>query len=251
MKKIGLITGGSRGIGLATCSRLSKDGYQVLMVGTLPAHEVKCLKDSHNDYYYIQADISSKEGRSHIVQTVKEAFGRVDLLVNNAGVAPSVRSDLLEMSEESWDRVIDTNLKGTMFLTQSIARIMLEQPLLYKKRGTIINISSVSSYVVSANRGEYCVSKAGISMLTSLYAHRLAREGILVHELRPGVIRTDMTSGVEQKYNQLIQDGFFPIARWGTAEDVANAVAVFASDDLLYTTGNGIDIDGGFHIQSL
>lgn len=251
MNKVALVTGGSRGIGLATCVRLRKDGYQVVMVGTRAASDVECLKDDPNAYYYIQADIGSKEGRLHIVRTIKETFGRVDLLVNNAGVAPSVRSDLLEMSEESWDRVVDTNLKGTMFLTQAIVQIMLEQPHLFKKRGTIIQISSISSYVVSANRGEYCVSKAGISMLTSLYAHRLAGEGILVHELRPGVIKTDMTRSVEQKYDQLLQDGIFPIARWGTAEDVANAVAVFASDDLLYTTGNGIDIDGGFHIRSL
>ncbi|MDR3161406.1 MAG: SDR family oxidoreductase, partial [Spirochaetaceae bacterium] len=153
------------------------------------------------------------------------------------------------MSEESFDRVLGINTKAVMFLTQLAARQMLRQPLEGKKRGTIINIGSCSAEVSSINRGEYCVSKAGLSMLTTLYAHRLAREGIYVHEIRPGIIATDMTSGVKEKYDTLT--GTFPIARWGTAEDVGKAAAVFASDAFLYTTGNYVDVDGGFHIRRL
>jgi NAD(P)-dependent dehydrogenase (short-subunit alcohol dehydrogenase family) len=173
------------------------------------------------------------------------------VLVNNAGVAPENRADLLEMSEESFDRVLGINTKAVMFLTQLAARQMLRQPVEGKKRGTIINIGSCSAEVSSPNRGEYCVSKAGLSMLTKLYAQRLAGEGIYVHEIRPGIIATDMTGGVKEKYDALIAGGVFPIARWGTAEDVGKAAAVFASDAFLYTTGNYIDVDGGFHIRRL
>jgi NAD(P)-dependent dehydrogenase (short-subunit alcohol dehydrogenase family) len=166
-------------------------------------------------------------------------------------VAPRVRADLLEMSEESFDYVMNINAKGNMFLTQSAAKIMLSQPLDGKKRGTIINISSCSASVSSVNRGEYCVSKAAVSMLTTLYADRLAAEGIYVHEIRPGVIETDMTGKVKEKYDDLIGKGIFPIARWGKSEDVAAAVSVFAGDNFLYTTGNVVDVDGGFHIRRL
>ena len=159
--------------------------------------------------------------------------------------------DLLEMTEESFDRVVGINTKGNMFLTQAVARQMICQEPLDGRKGVIINISSCSSVVSSVNRGEYCVSKAGISMLTTLYADRLASEGILVHEVRPGVIDTDMTSTVHGKYNKLIDEGVFPIARWGKPEDVANAVSALASDKFMYTTGNYIDVDGGFHIRRL
>jgi NAD(P)-dependent dehydrogenase (short-subunit alcohol dehydrogenase family) len=155
------------------------------------------------------------------------------------------------MSEESFDRVMGINAKGNMFMTQIAARQMLKQEYCGKKRGTIINISSCSAEVSSVNRGEYCVSKAGVAMLTQLYADRLAGEGIFVHEIRPGIISTDMTGKVREKYDALIGAGVFPIARWGTPEDVANAVSVFAGDELLYTTGNHIDVDGGFHIRRL
>jgi len=180
-----------------------------------------------------------------------DEYGGIHVLVNNAGVAPAVRNDILEMTEESFDRVIGINTKGTMFLTQAVANQMLKQDITGKKRGTIINISSCSAVVSSTGRGEYCVSKAGMSMLTKLYADRLAGESIPVHEIRPGVIATDMTAKVREKYDKLIKDGVFPIARWGTTEDVANAVSVFAGDAFLYTTGNYIDVDGGFHIRRL
>jgi NAD(P)-dependent dehydrogenase (short-subunit alcohol dehydrogenase family) len=173
------------------------------------------------------------------------------VLVNNAGIAPASRADLLDMSEESFDLVLGVNAKANMFLTQMVARQMLKQPVEGKKRGTIINISSCSAVVSSVNRGEYCVSKAAVSMLTLLFADRLAPEGILVHEIRPGVIATDMTSTVKEKYNRLIEEGAFPLARWGSPEDIAGAVSAFAGDDFLYTTGNFIDVDGGFHIRRL
>ena len=185
------------------------------------------------------------------MQEAVDRFGGIHVLVNNAGVAPKVRADLLEMSEESFDFVVGVNTKGNMFLTQAVAKQMLRQPIEGKKRGTIVNVSSCSAEVSSTNRGEYCVSKAGVSMLTTLYADRLAAEGILVNEVRPGVIFTDMTSSVQEKYESLIEQGIFPIARWGTPEDVANAVGVFCGDEFLYTTGNYIDIDGGFHIKRL
>lgn len=178
-------------------------------------------------------------------------YGRIDLLVNNAGVAPKVRGDLLTMTEESFDYVVGTNTRGTMFMCQEAANQMLKQELRGKKRGTIINISSCSSEVVSLNRGEYCISKAGVSMITKLFAARLAGEGILVFEIRPGVIATDMTDKVRDKYDSMINDKVFPIARWGYPEDVANAVNLFAQDELLYSTGTSIDVDGGFHLKQL
>ena len=171
--------------------------------------------------------------------------------MNNAGVAPKVRADLLEMSEESFDRVVGINTKGNMFLTQAVAKQMIRQEPLGGRKGVIVNVSSCSAVVSSISRGEYCVSKAGVSMLTTLYADRLACEGILVHEVRPGVIATDMTGTVKAKYDDLIAKGTFPIARWGQPEDVANAVSALCSDKFLYSTGNYIDIDGGFHIPRL
>jgi NAD(P)-dependent dehydrogenase (short-subunit alcohol dehydrogenase family) len=199
----------------------------------------------------VAGDLSRGDDRERLVRAAVARFGRIDVLVNNAGVAPKKRADLLEMTEESWDLVIGTNAKGAMFLTQAVARQMLAQPVSGKKRGTIINITSCSADTSSVNRGEYCVSKAGLSMLTKLYADRLAGEGIYVHEIRPGVIETDMTAMVREKYDAMIGAGVFPIARWGSPDDVASAVSVFCADNFLYTTGNIIDVDGGFHIKRL
>jgi NAD(P)-dependent dehydrogenase (short-subunit alcohol dehydrogenase family) len=255
MKKIALITGGSRGIGFAITQRLARDGFKVALAGTRDkescGENLGKLDALGADWLYIQADVSRPEGRKKIVADTVEQFGTIDVLVNNAGVAPRVRADILEMSEESWDYVIDTNTKSNMFLTQLAVKVMLEKPRGRGKRGTVINISSCSAEVSSVNRGEYCVSKAGISMLTKLWADRLAAEGIFVHEIRPGVIKTDMTSGVVEKYDKLIEGGLFPIPRWGAPEDVADAAAVFAGDNFLYTTGNYVDVDGGFHIRRL
>ena len=171
--------------------------------------------------------------------------------MNNAGVAPKVRQDLLEMTEESFDYVVGTNTKGTMFMTQMVAKQMLKQEVKGRRRGVIVNISSSSVTVSSTNRGEYCVSKAGLAMLTTLYADRLAVDDIQVYEIRPGVIETDMTKVVHKKYSDLIEQGVFPIARWGTPQDIADAVSAFCSEKFIYSTGNYIDIDGGFHIKKL
>lgn len=255
MNKTAIVTGGSRGIGFAIANQLGKDGCNVVILATQPKEKYmdtfSKLEEENIPYHYVQGSIDNKEDREKLVKETIEKFGRVDILVNNAGVAPLDRNDLLDMTEESFDRVIGINTKGTMFLTQIVAKQMIKQEKLFKKTGTIVNVSSCSSVVSSTSRGEYCVSKAGVSMLTTLYADRLAKEGILVHEVRPGVIATDMTSTVEEKYNHLINEGAFPIARWGNPQDVADAVSVFCSDKILYTTGNYLDIDGGFHISRL
>ena len=255
VKKVALITGASRGIGFAIARRLGLDGFRLALVATSDKERnrdnLDILTAAKSEWIYIQADISSSADREKIVEETLKSYGRIDVLVNNAGVAPKNRADLLDMSEESFDRVLSINTKGNMFLTQKVAKAMIAQEQLFKKRGTIINISSCSAEVSSISRGEYCVSKAGVSMLTLLYADRLAKEGILVHEIRPGVIATDMTNVVTAKYDKLIADGVFPIARWGEPEDIANAVSAFADDHFLFTTGNYIDVDGGFHIKRL
>jgi NAD(P)-dependent dehydrogenase (short-subunit alcohol dehydrogenase family) len=255
MKKTAIITGGTRGIGFAVSLRLAKEGFLIAVVGTREAalcrSSLEALGAVTPDPLYIRADVAAAEGRKKIIDETTARFGGIHVLVNNAGTAPKVRADLLEMTEDSWDYVMNTNAKSAMFLTQLAVKRMLAQPVTGGKRGTVINIGSCSAEVSSVNRGEYCVSKAGISMLTKLYADRLAGEGIFVHEIRPGVIRTDMTASVTEKYDALIRDGVFPIERWGEPEDVAAAVAAFAGDAFLYTTGNYVDVDGGFHIRRL
>lgn len=252
MNKTAIITGASRGIGYAVARRLDREGYRLVLAATRPQEScAEALAALQGPWRYVQADIGNSADRARIVETAVREFGGVHVLVNNAGVAPKVRSDLLDMTEESFDRVLSVNTKGNLFLTQLVARQMLTQPVCGKKRGTVINISSCSAEVSSVSRGEYCVSKAGVSMLTKLFADRLAPEGILVHEVRPGVIATDMTAAVKEKYDRLLAEGLFPLARWGTPEDVANAVAVLCGDEFLYTTGNYIDVDGGFHIRRL
>ncbi len=252
MKKTAIITGGSRGIGFAIANRLSNDGYNIAVIDVLdPQLSKESFDKLSTPYIYFQGDITSKEDRANFVSEVVSKFGGIHVLVNNAGVGPSVRNDLLEMTEESYDRVMTINTKANMFLTQAVANQMLKQEIVGKKRGTIINVGSTSATTSSTSRGEYCISKAGIAMLTTLYADRLAAEGIIVNEVRPGVIKTDMTSVVKDKYDKMIEDGVFPIPRWGYAEDIANAVGALVSDDFLFTTGNYIDIDGGFHIKRL
>jgi len=239
VKKTAIVTGGSRGIGFGISKQLGLDGYNVVILATQPKEKYEdnlSELDSLNiDYHYVQGSIDKKEDRENLLAETLKVFGRVDTLVNNAGVAPIQRKDLLEMEEE----------------TQLIANQMIKQEKVFESKGTIVNISSCSSVVSSTQRGEYCISKAGISMLTTLYADRLASEDIFVHEVRPGVIATDMTSTVQEKYNKMFVNGDFPIARWGTPEDIANAVSAFCSGKFLYTTGNYIDLDGGFHIRRL
>lgn len=255
MKKTAIVTGGSRGIGLAIAKQLGKDGNNIVMVATGTEEKnvvaIEALHELGIDCRYVQANIAKTEDRKRIVAEAVSSYGRIDILVNNAGVAPKERADILEMSEESFDYVLSINTRGNMFLTQLVSRQMISQEPINGRKGVIINISSCSAEVSSVNRAEYCVSKAGVSMLTKLYADRLASEGILVNEVRPGVIATDMTNKVQEKYDKLIKDGLFPIARWGTPEDVAGAVSVFCSDKISYTTGSYLDVDGGFHIKRL
>ena len=255
MRSVALVTGASRGIGRAIARELAGEGYAVCVNYCQHRQEAEDLAEElrrgGQDAIAVQADVASRSAVETMVRTVERELGPVTLLVNNAGVAPRVRADLLEMSEESFDYVLGVNTKGNMFLTQAVAKQMIRQEPLDGRKGVIVNVSSCSSVVSSVNRGEYCVSKAGVSMLTTLYADRLAQEGILVHEVRPGVIATDMTSAVQDKYDKMIGDGMFPIARWGTPQDVANAVSALCSDKFLYTTGNYIDVDGGFHIKRL
>lgn len=255
MDKTAIVTGASRGIGFAIAQQLGADGYNIVMAAASPKEKnqesVNQLLKAGVRCVYVQADIGNHEDRLKIVDTAVKNFGRIDVLVNNAGVAPVLRTDLLDMTEESFDRVMNINTKGNMFLTQAVARQMIGQEAEGPRKGVIINVSSCSAAVSSVSRGEYCVSKAGVSMLTTLYADRLAGEGIVVHEVRPGVIATDMTNTVRDKYDKMIEDGVFPIARWGRPEDVAGAVSALCSEKFLYTTGNYIDIDGGFHIKRL
>lgn len=257
MKKTAIVTGSGRrnGIGFAVAKQLGLESHNVVITGVSDEERalsaLEELKSQGIAAIYVRTDISNQQDRENLVQRTVEEFGSIDVLVNNAGVAPKVRNDLLDMTEESFDYVLGTNTKGNMFLTQLVAKQMISQEMTGKKRGTIVNISSCSAVVSSTARGEYCVSKAGVAMLTTLFADRLAVEGICVFEVRPGVIATDMTSKVEDKYTKLIQDGAFPIARWGTPEDIAGAVSAFCSDNFIYSTGNYIDVDGGFHIKRL
>lgn len=254
-KKTAIVTGGGRGIGLGIVRQLAKDGCNLVVMGSSPEERYKEaldeLRNTGANILYVSGNIASADDRQRCLDAALEEFGKIDILVNNAGVAPKVRADLLEMTEESFDYVMDINLKGTMFFTQLVAKQMISQKSEEAKKGTIINIASISSEVSSINRGEYCISKAGISMLTTLYADRLAPEGIFVYEIRPGIINTDMTSKVKQRYDELIEGGLLPIKRWGTPEDIGNAVSLLCSDKMTYSTGDVLFLDGGFHIRRL
>lgn len=241
MSKTALVTGGSRGIGRGIAEKLHREGWQVAITSRSAADEA-----AQRDFLCLQADNALAENRERAVRAVLEAYGRIDLLVNNAGIAPRVRADLLDMSEDSMRELLRVNLEGPFFLTQRVARQMIEQ-----KGGMIVNITSMSAYTVSVNRGEYCVSKAGLSMMTQLFAARLAEYGIPVYEIRPGIIRTDMTAGVSAKYDALIEGGLTPIRRWGTPEDVAQAVYMLSQGLLPFSTGEVLNVDGGFHLQRL
>lgn len=254
--RVAIVTGSSRGIGNAIAAKLAGDGYAIVAVGTSELEKVSAnlqkIQQAGTRFAYVQADVSTDAGRQGIVNCAMEKFGRIDVLVNNAGVAPKIRMDILETTEESMDRVLGINLKSTFFLSQAVANIMrrevAEIPGIAPK---IVNISSISAYTSSTMRAEYCISKAAISMVTLLFADRLADEGINVYEIRPGVINTDMTSVVKEKYDALISGGLTPIKRWGQPEDVAKAVSVVCSGLLDFSTGEVINVDGGFHIRRL
>jgi NAD(P)-dependent dehydrogenase (short-subunit alcohol dehydrogenase family) len=252
--RVALITGAARGIGRGIAEALSKASFDVAIADILPADQGRdalaaCEKNGVRALY-ARGDISTPKGREGILKAVRDTFGRLDVLVNNAGVAPKVRSDLLEATEESFDRLITINLKGPYFLTQKVAQWMIDQK---KEDGArtpaIINISSISAYTSSMARGDYCVSKAGVSMMTMLYADRLAEHGINVYEIRPGIIQTPMTAGVKDKYDKLIAEGLLPTKRWGFPDDIGRAAVALAQGAFPYSTGQVINVDGGFHLR--
>lgn len=241
-----IISGCSRGIGAACAQKFLATGWNVTGMGRSAESSIH-----HDNFHYVSGDLSSGDDRKRLVCSATKKFGQIDALVNVAGVAPLERRDLLEMTEESYDRVMNINTKGTLFLTQAVAREMIKNAEDNGIRGYICNISSLSAYTSSVSRGEYCISKAGVSMITKLFADRLAEYGIPVNEVRPGIIATDMTSKVKGKYDDLIEDGLLPIARWGKPEDIADAVYALCSGGLPYVTGQSLDVDGGFHLRRL
>ena len=247
--KIAVVTGSTRGIGRGIAQALEAEGYQVVYSGTRAVPNVELPEGA----VYIGCNIADSPQRENLMGEVMRRFGRLDVLVNNAGMAPRVRRDILETTEESFDEVMGVNLKGTFFMCQAAAKLMLE----LKNKGLedysprIINIGSMSAYTSSTSRGEYCISKAGIGMVTLLFADRLAEAGIPVFEIRPGIIDTDMTKVVHEKYENLISGGLTPIKRFGQPKDVANMVVACCSGLLDFTTGQVLDADGGFHIRRL
>jgi NAD(P)-dependent dehydrogenase (short-subunit alcohol dehydrogenase family) len=256
MRRVALITGGSRGIGFGIARELAQTNFDLAINGTRSAAEVenvlKELRDYGVDVVYCPGDIASSADRTEILRRVKEHYGALHVLVNNAGVAPKERRDILEATEESFDYVMGVNLKGSYFLTQKTANWMIEQKKMNAEfKGCIVNISSMSATVVSVNRGEYCISKAGIGMATQLFAVRLGEYDIPVFEVRPGIIKTDMTSGVKEKYDKLIAEGLCVQKRWGEPQDVGKVVASLAKGDFMYSTGQVIMVDGGLTIPRL
>lgn len=256
MRRVALVTGASRGIGRGVALALAGVGYDVVVnyaANVAAAQEVAGRVEAAGGRAFpVQADIGSTADRERLVAEAYRAAGRLDLLVNNAGTAPRVRADLLEASEDSFDEVIGVNLKGPYFLTQLVANRMVAQAGSGEVTDPkIVTISSISAYAASTNRGDYCLAKAGLAMLTKLYAARLAEHGIGVYEVRPGIIATDMTGPVKDKYDRLIDDGLTPIRRWGQPDDVAKAVVAIATDLLPFSTGEVINVDGGFHLHTL
>ncbi len=256
MNRVALVTGSSRGIGLGIAHQLGKAKFDLAINGVRSENEVNDILVSLSQYgtrvLYFQGDIGNMDDRNRLINNLKNDFGRIDLLVNNAGVAPIKRTDILQMTDESYDRVMNINLKGPTFLTQAISNWMIE----LKKDdpqfiGNIINVSSISATVASAARGEYCISKAGVAMMTQLYAVRMAEHGISVFEIRPGVMLTDMVSAVKSKYDQMLEDGLALQKRWGQPEDVGKAVVSIATGAFPYSTGNVFMVDGGLTVSRL
>jgi 3-oxoacyl-[acyl-carrier protein] reductase len=256
MREVALITGGSRGIGYGIAQQLAEAGYDLAINGvrdeSAVRDQLKELDKFGSKVIYCQGDVSSAASRATIIGKIRTEFGRLDVLVNNAGIAPKERKDILEASEESFSELIDTNLKGPYFLTQLVANWMIaqksERPAF---KGCIVNISSISAVVASVNRGEYCITKAGVSMATQLFAVRLAEYNIPVYEVRPGIIKSDMTAGVTEKYDRLIDGGLTLQKRWGFPEDVGKAVLALAKGYLSYSTGQVLNVEGGMLINRL
>ncbi len=256
MNRVACITGGSRGIGLGIAIELAKNSFDLAINGMRSKgeveHVVENLKSFGVDVIYCQGDIASSESRKAIIEQIKNYYGRLNILVNNAGVAPKERLDILQATEESFQHVLSTNLQGPYFLTQAASHLMIEQKNqddLFQ--GCVINISSISATVASVNRGEYCVAKAGLSMATQLFATRLGEFNIPVYEVRPGIIHTDMTAGVTEKYDKLISEGLTIQKRWGEAADVGKVVAALALGYFPYSTGQVIMVDGGLTVPRL
>ena len=256
MNKIAFITGGTRGIGFGVALALGKAGFDLAVNGMRNEGEVTdALEELRNlgvNVAYFQGNVSVREDRQAMLDKILSHFGSVNVLVNNAGIAPRERADILHAKEEIWDEVMEINLKGPYFLTQLFANYFVEKKLenpLFE--ASIINISSISAFVASINRGEYCVSKAGIAMATKLWATRLGEYDIPVYEIQPGIIKTDMTSGVVEKYDKLFQEGISLQRRWGLPDDVGKVAAMLAQGNMPYATGQAIKVDGGLHIQRL
>jgi NAD(P)-dependent dehydrogenase (short-subunit alcohol dehydrogenase family) len=257
MHRVALVTGGNRGIGLGITRRLLTDGFAVSILATReePADVLSELRKL-GEVRYVRGSVAEPDDHQRYVQDALDAWGRMDLLVNNAGVGPLVRDDLLDAGVDSFDRVLGINLRGPYFLTQAFARavIALRGPVDAPPQApvaTIVNVSSISATTVSTNRGEYCISKAGVAMATQLWAARLAPEGIVVYEVRPGVITTDMTAGAKQKYDALFASGLAPMPRWGRPDDVGGAVGMLVAGSTPYSTGEVFHVDGGMHIPRL
>ncbi len=242
-----VVTGGGRGIGLAVSEMLLDMGYTVIIASRSESDEVKKLKDRYAERVcFITLDISDLQSIKNAVKTVEAEYGKIDLLVNDAGIAPKIRKDILEINEAEFNTVVDTNLKGTFFVSQGFAPLLMKN-----EKARIVNISSLSSYTASVSRGEYCISKAGISMVTKLFAVRLAESGVSVFEIRPGIIDTDMTRVVKNKYEKMIAEGITPIRRMGKPEDIAKCIRGIAAGDMDYCTGTVIECDGGFSVRTL
>lgn len=247
MKKVALVTGSARGIGRKTATLLAENGYSVVFSDVAEKIDFTLPQDAA----YIACDISDSSDRKRVFQTIAEKYGRLDVLVNNAGVAPKVRRDLLEMTEESLRFVLDINLIGTVFMCQEGAKLLTQTAKQSGEATYIINTSSISAYTSSTSRGEYCLSKAGVEMITSLFADRLAEDNVKVFSVRPGIIMTDMTAVVKDKYEKMIQEGVTPIRRFGQPEDVGRAVLGLCSGLFDFCTGTAVNADGGFHIRRL
>lgn len=255
-RPVAIVTGASRGIGRSIAASLGAAGYAVTVNFARSADAARNVADQIGDAggesLLFKASVADAKDRQNLIDATTQQFGRLDLLVNNAGITSQGRKDVLEATEESWDVVFDTNLKGPFFLSQLAAHEMMKsQDQGVTDRGAIINISSISAFAVSTNRADYCMTKAAMRMMTLLFATRLAEQRIRVYEICPGIVATDMTAPVTEKYDRLIADGLTPIRRWGQPEDVAKAVLALAGEDFLFSTGDCIHVDGGFHIRRL
>jgi len=255
-RPVALVTGGTRGIGLGIARALAHDGWDLVLSGVRPAPDIAAvvleLQALGSRVTYVAADVSNRDARAALADTVRTRHGALNALINNAGRAPRVRADLLDANEESFEEVMRTNLQGPYFLTQALSRDMVAQRQADPTfQARIVFVTSVSAEMASPNRGEYCVSKAGLAMTAKLFAVRLAAEGIPVYEVRPGIISTDMTAGVRQAYDQRIADGLVPEGRWGHPDDIGRAVAALVRGDLPYATGSVINVDGGLGVPRL